>query len=69
MAKKAKELTVNRFVRTARGIIPIEEITPEEREIWQKGVIERLNKTFSEILSKNEKMLNSLIENGAFERM
>lgn len=67
MAKKAKELTVNRFVRTARGIIPIEGITPEEREIWQKGVTERLNKTFSEILSKNEKLLNSLIENGAIQ--
>ena len=69
MARKSKELTVNSFVRTARGIVPIEEITPEEREIWQKGVTERLNKTFSEILSKNEKLLNSLIENGAFERI
>jgi len=69
MAKKPKELIVNRFVRTTRGVIPIEEITPEEREIWQKGVTERLNKTFSEILSKNEKLLNSLIENGAFERI
>lgn len=68
MTKRAKELTVNRFVRTARGIIPIEEITPEEREIWQKGVTERLNKTFSEILSRNEKLLNSLIESGAFEK-
>jgi len=31
---RSKELTVKRFVRTKRGIIPIEEITPEEREIW-----------------------------------
>ena len=69
MARRAKELTVNRFLRTERGIIPIEEITTQEREAWQNRVTERLNKTFSEILLKNEKLLNSLIENGAFERM
>lgn len=69
MAKKSKELTVNSFVRTARGIIPIEEITPEEREIWQKGVTDRLRKTFGEILSRNEKLLNSLIESGVIQEM
>lgn len=67
MARRAKELTVNCFVRTARGIIPIEEITPEEREIWQKGVTDRLRKTFGEILSRNEKLLNSLIESGMIQ--
>ena len=66
MAKRAKELTVNRFVRTARGIIPIEEITPEEREIWQNGMRERLRKTFSEIFQDNKEFLDYCIKNGDF---
>ena len=66
MAKRAKELTVNSFVRTARGIIPIEEITPEEREIWQKGMRERLRKTFSEIFQENKEFLDYCIKNGDF---
>lgn len=69
MARRTKELTVNCFLRTERGIIPIEEITSEEREIWQKGVTDRLRKTFGEILSNNEKLLNSLIENGMIQEM
>lgn len=64
---KSKELTVKRFVRTKRGIIPIEEITPEEREIWQRNVTERLNVTLSQILSNNSKLLEALIKEGAFE--
>ena len=64
---KSKELTVKRFVRTKRGIIPIEEITPEEREIWQKNVTDRLRVTFSRILSNNRELLEELINEGAFE--
>ena len=64
---KSKELTVKRFVRTKRGIIPIEEITPEEREIWQKNVTYRLRVTFTNMLQNDKEFLNSLIENGAIE--
>lgn len=64
---KSKELTVKRFVRTKRGIIPIEEITPEEREIWQKNVTDRLRVTFTNMLQNDKEFLNSLIENGAIE--
>lgn len=64
---RSKELTVKRFVRTKRGIIPIEEITPEEREIWQKNVTDRLRVTFSRILSNNRELLEELINEGAFE--
>ena len=64
---KSKEFTVKRFVRTKRGIIPIEEITPEEREIWQKNVTDRLRVTFSRILSNNRELLEELINEGAFE--
>ena len=64
---KSKELTVKRFVRTKRGIIPIEEITPEEREIWQKNVTDRLRVTFTNMLQNDSEFLNSLIENGAIE--
>ncbi|MBQ5318469.1 MAG: hypothetical protein J6K17_05205 [Oscillospiraceae bacterium] len=64
---RSKELTVKRFVRTKRGIIPIEEITPEEREIWQKNVTDRLSITFSRILSNNRELLEELINEGAFE--
>lgn len=64
---RSKELTVKRFVRTKRGIIPIEEITPEEREIWQKNVTDRLRVTFTNMLQNDREFLNSLIENGAIE--
>ncbi|MBE6845254.1 MAG: hypothetical protein E7508_06015 [Ruminococcus sp.] len=64
---RSKELTVKRFVRTKRGIIPIEEITPEEREIWQKNVTDRLRVTFTNMLQNDSEFLNSLIENGAIE--
>lgn len=64
---RSKELTVERFVKTERGIIPIEEITPEEREIWQKNVTDRLRVTFSRILSNNRELLEDLINEGAFE--
>lgn len=61
---KSKELTVKRFVRTKRGIIPIEEITPEEREIWQKNVTDRLRVTFSNMLSNNPELLEACLADG-----
>ena len=61
---KSKEFTVKRFVRTKRGIIPIEEITPEEREIWQKNVTDRLRVTFSNMLSNNPELLEACIDDG-----
>lgn len=64
---RSKELKVKCFLKTARGIIPIEEITPEEREIWQKNVTDRLRVTFSRILSNNRELLEELINEGAFE--
>ena len=64
---RSKELTVECFVKTERGIIPIDEITPEEREIWQKNVTDRLRVTFTNMLQNDSEFLNSLIENGAIE--
>ena len=64
---RSKELKVKCFLKTARGIIPIEEITPEEREIWQKNVTDRLRVTFTNMLQNDSEFLNSLIENGAIE--
>lgn len=61
---KSKELTVKRFVRTKRGIIPIEGITSEEREIWQKNVTDRLRVTFSNMLSSNPELLEACIADG-----
>lgn len=61
---RSKELKVKCFLKTERGIIPIEEITPEEREIWQKNVTDRLRVTFSNMLSNNPELLEACIADG-----
>ena len=64
----AKELTVLRFLEVERDgkivAVPVDEITPEEREQWQKNVTERLSRHLSGLPLREPEFTKRLIRDG-----
>lgn len=65
---KSKELTVIRLLEVERDgkivAVPLDEITPEERERWQKNVTERLSRHLSGLPLREPEFTKRLIEDG-----
>ena len=65
---RSKELTVLRFLELERDgktvVVPLDEITPEERAQWQKNVTERLSRHLSGLPLREPEFTKRLIEDG-----